>query len=131
MSTIPIEVSTEQLLSAVRRLPPDELAAFAAQVNALRAQQQAPRLDQDETALLLKINAGLPPQTQTRLDELIAKRETETIAPDELQELIAITEDVERHDADRLEALSSLALIRRTTIPALMTALGLSPHPRV
>lgn len=130
MSTIPIEVSTEQLLSAVRRLPPDELAAFAAQVNALRAQQQAPHLDPDETALLLKINAGLPQQTQARLDELIAKREEETIKPDELQELIAITEDVERVDAERLEALSSLAQLRHTTVPALMATLGLVPDPR-
>jgi hypothetical protein len=37
MATIPIEVSSEQRLRAVERLPTDELAAFAAQVNTLRA----------------------------------------------------------------------------------------------
>jgi hypothetical protein len=37
MTTIPIDVSTEQLLRAVERLPPQNLEAFVAQVIALRA----------------------------------------------------------------------------------------------
>jgi len=56
MTTIPIEaqVSTEQLLRAVEQLPPQELAAFVAQVVALRAQREAPHLGQPETTLLLQ-----------------------------------------------------------------------------
>jgi hypothetical protein len=44
MTTIPIEVSTEQLLRAVERLPAQDLEAFVAQVIALRAQRNAPSL---------------------------------------------------------------------------------------
>ena len=61
MTTIPIEVSTEQLLRAVERLPPQDLDTFVAQVIALRAQRNAPHLNQEETALLLQISAGISP----------------------------------------------------------------------
>jgi hypothetical protein len=125
MTTIPIEVSTEQLLRAVERLPADELLAFAAQVNALRAQRSAPHRSADETALLLQINATLSPEVQQRFDELVAKRESETITAEELAELIELTEQIEQQDARRLQALSELAQARQSTVPALMDALGL------
>ena len=125
MTTIPIEVSTEQLLRAVERLPAQDLEAFVAQVIALRAQRNAPHLTQEETVLLRQINAPLAPDLQQRFDELIAKRQAETISPDELQELIGITEQIERHDAERLAALGDLAHLRQITIPALMDLLGI------
>ena len=130
MTTIPIEaqVSTEQLLRAVERLPPQELATFVAQVLALRAQRQAPHLGQVETGLLLQINQGLPIVVQRRFDELVAKRQAETITPDELQELITITDQIEQRDAQRLATLVELAQLRGTTVPELMDALGITPR---
>ena len=125
MTTIPIDVSTEQLLRAVERLPSQDLDTFVAQVIALRAQRNAPHLDQEETALLRQINARLASDLQLRFDELIARRQAETISPDELQELIGITEQIERHDAERLAALNDLAHLRQITIPALMDLLGI------
>jgi hypothetical protein len=127
MTTIPIEVSTEQLLRAVDRLPQDELETFVAQVIALRAQRAAPHLTQEETALLLQINAGLPAGVQQRFDELVAKRQSETITPDELHELIQITDQIERRDVQRLAALIDLAQLRQTSVPALISALGIQP----
>jgi len=125
MTTIPIEVSTEQLLRAVERLPAQDLDAFAAQVIALRAQRSAPHLTQEATALLRQINVPLAPDLQRRFDELIARRQAETIAPDELDELIGITEQIEHHDAERLAALGDLARLRQVTTPALMDLLGI------
>ena len=125
MTTIPIEVSTEQLLRAVERLPPQALDAFVAQVIALRAQRNAPHLSQEETALLRQINARLAPELQFRFNELVAKRQAETITPDELQELIQITDQIEHHDAQRLAALNNLARLRQMTTPALMDLLGI------
>jgi hypothetical protein len=127
MTTIPIEVSTEQLLRAVDRLPQHELETFVAQVVALRAQRAAPHLTQGETALLLQINAGLPADMQHRFDALVAKRQTETITPDELHELIRITDQIEQRDTQRLAALIDLAQLRQTTVLALMNALGIQP----
>lgn len=125
MTTIPIEVSTEQLLRAVERLPAQDLEAFVAQVIALRAQRNAPHLTQEETTLLRRINDPLPPDLQQRFDELVARRQAETIAPDELDELIRITEQIEQHDAERLAALNDLARLRHMTTPALMDILGI------
>lgn len=128
MSTIPIEISTEQLLQAVERLPAEELAAFAARVNALRARQEARRLSEDETVLLLQINrAGFEPGQQARFDELVAKRQDETITPTELQELIRLTNIIEERDVERLQALNDLARLRGTSVPALMNTLGIRP----
>ena len=127
MTTISIEaqVSTDQLLRAVERLPAQELASFVAQVVALRAQREAPHLSQSETRLLLLINQSLPDQTQRRLDELVAKRQAETITPQELQELIQITDQIEQRDVQRLTALLELAQLRGTTLDALMETLGI------
>ena len=125
MTTIPIEVSTEQLLRAVERLPPQELEAFVAQVIALRAQRNVPHLTQEETVLLRHINAPLAPDLQRRFNELVAKRQAETITPDELHELIGITDQIEQHDAQRLAALNDLARLRQMTTPALMDILGI------
>jgi hypothetical protein len=128
MSTIPIEISTEQLLQAVERLPADELDAFAARINLLRARREPPRLSEEETALLLQINhAGLDPEQQARFDALVAKRQAETIAAAELQELVELTELSEQRDVERLQALADLARLRGTTVPALMDSLGIRP----
>src|ERR1041384_627223 len=104
MTTIPIEVSTEELLRAVERLPPQDLEAFVAQVIALRAERNAPHLSREETVLLRQINARLAPDLQLRFHELVTKRQAETIIPDELQELNQITDEIEQHDAQRLAA---------------------------
>jgi hypothetical protein len=127
MTTIPIEVSTEQLIRAVERLPQHELETFVAQIVALRAQRTAPHLSQDETALLLQINAGISPDLQRRFNELVAKRQTETVTPAELTELIQITDVIEQQDAQRLAALIALAQLRQTTVNVLMDRLGIRP----
>ncbi|HSH82198.1 MAG TPA: hypothetical protein VLA19_27035 [Herpetosiphonaceae bacterium] len=131
MTTIPIEVqvSTEQLLQAVEQLPPQELASFAAQVLALRAQREASHVSSSETALLLRINHVLPAGLQRRFDQLVAKRQAETITADELHELIQITDQIEQHDGERLAALDALARLRGVTLGALMDSLGLQPPP--
>jgi hypothetical protein len=124
---IPIEVSTEQLIRAVERLPQHKLEIFVAQIVALRAQRSAPHLNQVETALLLQINAGISPDLQHRFNELVGKRQMQTLNPAELTGLIQITDEIEQRDAQRLAALSELAQHRQTTVPVLMDELGIRP----
>ena len=114
MTTIPIEaeVSIEQLLRAVTRLPPQEFAAFVSELLALRAQRQEPHLSQAETALLLQINEGISAETQQRFDELVAKRQEETITPEERAELIQLTDQSEQCDAQRVADTPTLAAWR-------------------
>ncbi len=128
MVTIPIEaeVSTEQLLRAVAQLPPQEFTAFVTHLLALRAQREGPHLSQVETVLLLQINESIAADARRRFEELVAKRQAETISSGELTELIGLTDDIERRDGQRLAALEALARLRRTLLVALMDSLGIS-----
>src|SRR6266403_2217847 len=77
-----IHIETEQLLHAALQLPRVELEQFVTRLLMLSIQQDTPHLTQAESELLLKINQGLPPATQQTLDELIAKRQTQTLTPE-------------------------------------------------
>ncbi len=129
MMTIPIEaeVSTEQLLRAVEQLPTQEFSVFVAQLLALRAQREGPHVSQSETALLLQINEGIPADMQRRFDHLVDKRQAETIAPEELDELRVMTDGIEQHAVRRLAALDALARLRQIPLAALMDSLGIAP----
>jgi hypothetical protein len=89
MSTIQVhvQVSPDELAEAVAQLPPAERDQFINRVLALRSQQTS-GLPHDEVTLLLQINQGLPEPVQQRYDDLIAKRQAETLTPDEHAELL-------------------------------------------
>lgn len=119
------QVSVTELLKAVRQLSPPEMESFVRQVITIRAQLKAPSLPQTEAELLLKINQGLPPSLRTRCAELIAKRKTESLSSDEHRELLVLTEQVEKLEAQRVELLAELAQVRKTTLSKLMKELGI------
>lgn len=75
-----VQVSPDDLAEAVAQLPPAERDHFINRVLALRL-QQIPVLPQNEADLLLQINQGLSEPVQQRYDELIAKRQAETLPP--------------------------------------------------
>ena len=58
-----------------------------------------------------------------------ATRQAETITPEELAELIQLTDQREQRDAQRVAALEALAHLRRMTLADLMDSLGISPPP--
>lgn len=127
MPTIQIEaqVSTEQLLRVVEQMPAHELDTFVASVLALRAQRDAPHLSEAESDLFLKINHAIPPELQQRYDELISKRQAETLSVEEYTELLNLTDQIEKLEADRVVALADLARLRHTSLPELIHALGI------
>ncbi len=117
--------SLEELLKAAARLSTRELEHFVARVLALRAQRVAPSLAKEEARLLAKVNRGLPPADQRRYDELKAKREAETLNPEEHQELLDMIDRIEQADAVRVGALARLAQLRDVSLEALMDDLGI------
>lgn len=122
MSTIQVKVqlSTDELLHSVKQLSSSELEWFVWQLIALRAHRKAPALSKDESELLLKINRGIPPGIQERYLELIDKRQSESLTTGEYDELLELTDEVEKRDVERVEYLKELALIRHTSLHALM-----------
>jgi len=119
------QLSTDELLQAVSRLSPAEFEQFAARLRALEAQRKAPSLPRAEAELLLQINQGVAPEVQERYDALIAKRRAESLTPDEHDELLRLTDQMENLEARRLEHLAELARLRQTSLPALMKTLGI------
>ena len=121
-----IPVAPADLLKAAEKLNAPELDRFVSDVVKLRAQRVAPSLPGIESDLFNMINAGLPEDLQTRLEELWEKRDSESLTPPELQELLTLTEEAERLDVARLAALAELASLRKTSLESLMQSLGLS-----
>lgn len=122
---IEADLTAGQLLKAVEQMPPEDLDRFVEQVVVLRASQRAPRLSQAEAELLEKINQGLAAQDQHRYDELVARRETEDLTPDENAEFLRLTNLFEALNVERMEALAELARIRRSTLRDVMQDLGI------
>ena len=127
MPTINIQadVSIDVLVKAAEQLNVTELRQFTAQVLALNAKRTAPSVTQEEAELLLYINSRLPEDVLRRYDELLAKRDTETLSDADYAELLQLTKQVEAFDVARVEALSKLASLRGVTLSTLMRQLGI------
>lgn len=114
-----------QLLRAIEELSDSELEQLVLEVNAMVARRKA-RPSSAEAELLRKINQGVPREIKTRYDTLIAKWQAETLTEKEYAELLGLTQQVEKLEAERLANLSSLARLRGMSLPALMAMLGIS-----
>lgn len=121
--------NTDELLRAVLQLPSVEWEQFITRVFTLKARERAPVLAEREAELLGQIYQGLPAATQQCLNELIEKRQAYTITETELQELSALTDQVELFDVARLERLIELAHLRNVPLQQLIQQLGLKPVP--
>ena len=124
-----IQIGTDELLQAALQLPQVELEQFVTRLFSLKARERAPVLSEREAELLDKIYQALPAATQQRLNELIEKRQSSTITKNELEELSALTNQIELFDATRLEQLSELAHLRNVPLEQLIRQLGLKPVP--
>lgn len=119
------QIVTEQILSAVSSLSLPELERIFAHVLALQAERKAAHLSATESALLLRINCGLPVELRERIACLRAKREDEAISDTEYEELTQLTDRDEEIHADRMAALVELARVRGIRLPVLMDQLGI------
>ena len=124
-----IQIEKEQLLDVLLRMPQRELEQIVAKAFSLKARERTSALSEREAELLFKINQGLPPATQRRLNKLIDKRRADTISAKEVRELKKLTEQIEKSDAKRLELLTELARLRNVPLRKLIKQLGLNPTP--
>jgi hypothetical protein len=83
----------------------------------------------EELRLLPKINEGPSQESWERFHQLVAKRRAETLTPEEQQELIGISDEIEAANVRRIRYLLDLAERRGTTLPELMDHLGIKPPP--
>jgi len=127
MPTIKIkaQLSFDELFNMVEQLSSSELEKFLLRIFALHVQRQAPRLPNHEFELLFKAHQNIPDDIQIRYDELIAKRQAETLTTDEYQQLLQLTEQIEKFEAIRVETMAELAQLRQTSLTHLMKELNI------
>jgi hypothetical protein len=125
MDNLQTSPSVNAILKTVRQMPIAELEQLVDQVIAIRAERVAPHLSADESALLARINQGLPIEDRDRMLALIEKRDTEAITAEEWQEFAALTDRLELLHANRLAALAELAKLRGVTLDEVMSQLGI------
>ncbi len=122
MSVIQIEsrFPFNKLLDIVEQLNLSDLEQLMSRIIALQARYKAPSLPKQESELLIRINKGLPSDIQKRFDELVARRQDETLTMGEQRELISLTEKIEKSDAERVRYISELARLRGISPDSLM-----------
>ncbi len=96
-------------------------------VSSAQGPASAQHLAPAEANLLLKINQSLAGIPWARYHTLISKRRAETLTPDERQELITLSDQIETANAQRMTYLVELARLRKISLPTLIQELGLKP----
>lgn len=128
MVTIEAQLSYDKLLEAVSQLNAVELDKFQKQVAQLRASKRNASLSEQESDLLLKINNVPSPQSDIHYQKLLTKRRDESLTETEHQELIALGNQYEQQNVERIEYLVQLAAIRGVSLTDLMDQLEI-PQP--
>jgi hypothetical protein len=82
-------------------------------------------LPKPDANLLKQINRGFHESWWNHYHELIRKRQESLLTPEEHLELIRLTDQIERREAKRLQALVNLAKLRKQPLASLMKDLGL------
>lgn len=121
-----IEITTENLLSAVAQMSTKEFEQFIEKAKKIR--QKSPKSDwtKTEISLIKKVNEStLSAEEQKRFYELVRKRQDESIKPKELKELIELTDQAELLNAERIENLVKLAKSKNVSLDEIMKRLNI------
>lgn len=122
-------LSPDDVLRAIQRLDVRDIEQLITRLLLLKAERSAPSLSADETGLLARINEGLSESDALRYHDLMDKRESGALTPEEHWDLLRLTDAAEAIQARRIHDLVELARLRCTSLSALMEELGLQPAP--
>jgi len=115
----------DELLNAANQLSEADLDLLVNRILWLRARRKAPTLPVEEASLLVEINQGIPPDLHQHYQNLIVKRDAETLTSEEYEELLQLSDRIELITAQRAEALVKLATLRQIPILQLLDDLGI------
>jgi len=124
----------DDLLAAVKQLPPSDLRKFRLEFAAWSGQKPKSHEGSfggtsDEALLAcIRENSTLPTGDQRLFNRLRRKRQAETLTASEEQRLQALWRRVERMNVARLEALAEMSGRRGMDIRTLMQLLGLAEN---
>lgn len=133
--TLEIKISPEleqqlQQAAAQAGVAPDVYAMHLLEqgLSLIRPQSNSiKRLSSAEAELLQRINHSLSQIDWNHYHTLLAKRDNAVLTLDEQAELIALSDQIEAINVDRIQALTELAKTRQRTVKDLIAELGLKP----
>lgn len=117
-------MTREEILQAAEDLPPHELDALVSDFVRLSARRKGDNLSELETALFARINTSLPEETWTRYQALLDLEREGSLSPEQRDEMLRIGDELESQNADRIEAVTDLALLRNVSLRQMMHDLG-------
>ncbi|WP_174763851.1 STAS/SEC14 domain-containing protein [Anabaena sp. UHCC 0253] len=121
---IEVQLSSEQLLKAAEQLTHNNLEEFISQLVILSTHKKATKLLKNEVQLFLKTHQDMVID-HNNYENLIDKREVETLTKEEYQALLYLGEQIDRLQAQRIEYMAELAKIHGISLTKLMESLGL------
>lgn len=114
-----LEVPTENLLTAVVRLPAKEFERFF---------KNAKQIKDREALLISKLKEfNLAPEKETIYRKLLKKFRAEKISADENQVLIDLTDELENLSVERLQCLVEISKLRHSTLDEVIKELNIKP----
>jgi hypothetical protein len=123
-----MNAALDTIYKSLNQLNVADLDKVMHQIIDLRQKKNPSILSKKESDLLKAINAGLPKELQSRYSILVKKRHNETLIDAEYEELLTLTEQVEKLDNQRLSYLLELAKLRNQSLDDVITSLELKPR---
>lgn len=121
------QISISELLHNVGQLSTREFEEFFIKIEFLRVQKISSDAIVEENKLLKQIKTRLRSSKQVRFEYLVARRDARTITEQEFNELLKLTDDIEKNDLIRLKRIAKLADLKRMTLPEVVRLYNLQP----
>ena len=116
MSSHSVEITTENLLSAVVQMPEREYESFIKKADNLRKKALTDKDTRQESELILKINTIFSVDKRERYNQLYSRFSENNLNKAEHQELLKLNEEFEILNAKRIKYIGELAKLRHQTL---------------
>lgn len=126
MSVTSQNLSSKQILDAVKDLPNKEFEKFFNKVLIIRANSQAKNPRSNEAEILKKIYRKFSEEKLAQIRILKQKRQTEELNETEYAELAALTDSLEEFHANRMKNVVKLAKMRGLSLEEVLQQLGIN-----
>ena len=120
-------ISINELVQTVGQLNTNEFEEFFLKIQSLHAQKIASEHITEEKKLVKQIKTSLSPSKQNRFEYLIACRDAHSISEKEFEELLKLTEEVEKNDLIRLKRIAKLADLKQLSLSEVVRMYDLQP----
>jgi hypothetical protein len=122
------QIIISELLQGVGQLSVREFEEFFNKIQSIRIQKIPNSLNDDENKLLRQIKTSVLSTKQVRFNYLIARRDASIITVNEYEELLKLTDDIEKSDTIRLKRMAKLADLKGISLTEALHTFGITPY---